>query len=96
MTAIFDKLAAARDLEAAGLKREEAEAVASAIREGQGELATMADLRGETGRLESRIDSLTGRIGTLQWVVGVHLAISLATLAAVIVMALRPQAGARA
>ena len=66
------------------------------IREGQGELATMADLRGETGRLESRIDSLTGRIGTLQWVVGVHLAISLATLAAVIVMALRPQAGARA
>ena len=36
----------------------------------------MADLRGETGRLESRMDALAGRVGTLQWVVDVHLAIS--------------------
>ena len=83
-------------LEAAGLKREAAEAVASAIREGQGELATMADLRGETGRLESRMDALAGRIGTLQWMVGVHLAINLATLTAVLAMAFRPEAEARA
>ena len=39
MTATFDTLAAARDLAAAGLKREAAEAVAPAIREGQGEPA---------------------------------------------------------
>ncbi len=44
MTAAFDTLAAARDMENAGLERKAAEAVASAIRGGQGELATKADL----------------------------------------------------
>ena len=42
--AAFDTLAAARDMENAGLPREAAEAVAGAIRAGQGELATKADL----------------------------------------------------
>ena len=78
MSAAFDTLAAARDLEAAGMDRPQAEAVAAAIRTGQGELATRADL-----------DGVAGRIGTLQWVVGIHLAISLATLAAVLAMAFR-------
>ena len=77
MSAPFDTLAAARELEAAGMELRQAEAVAAAIRTGQGELATRADLNG-----------LAGRIGTLQWVVGIHLAISLATLAAVLAMAL--------
>lgn len=40
----FDTLAAARDLESAGMDRPQAEAVAAAIRAGQGELATKADL----------------------------------------------------
>lgn len=44
MSAAFDTLAAARDLEAAGMDRAHAEAVAGAIRAGQGELATKADL----------------------------------------------------
>ncbi len=72
MTVAFDTLAAARDMENAGLKREAAEAVASAIRAGQGELATKNDLR------------------ALQWVAGINIAISLATLAAVLAMAFRP------
>ena len=40
----FDTLAAARDLEGAGMDRSQAEAVAAAIRAGQGKLATAADL----------------------------------------------------
>ncbi len=46
MAASFDTLAAARRMEQAGLQREAAEAVASAIRAGQGDLATRADLNG--------------------------------------------------
>lgn len=79
MTATFDTLAAARDMEHAGLKREAAEAVAAAIRAGQGDLATKAD-----------IDRLDTRFSTLQWVVGMNLAISLATLAGVLAIAFRP------
>ncbi len=60
------------------MDRPHAEAAAAAIRTGQGELAPRAHL-----------DGLAGRIGTLQWVVGIHLAISLATLAAVLAMAFR-------
>ena len=36
------------------------------------------------------LDGLAGRIGMLQWVAGIHLAISLATLTAVLAMAVRP------
>ena len=42
----FDTLKATRDLEAAGVERSQAEAIAAAIRDGQGELATKADLAG--------------------------------------------------
>lgn len=72
MPVAFDTLAAARDLENAGLDRTAAEAVAGAIRAGQGELATKDDIR------------------NLRWVVGIHLAISLATLAAVLAIAFQP------
>ena len=78
MSAPFDTLAAAHELEAAGMERRQAESVASAIRAGKGELATQADIGG-----------LAGRIATLQWVVGIHLTIGLATLAAVLAMAFR-------
>ena len=80
MSAAFDTLQAARDMEAAGMDRKAAEAVAGAIRAGQGELATTADL----GALGSRLET---RIGALQWVIGVNLAISLATLAGVLAVA---------
>ena len=72
MTAAFDTLAAARELEAAGMDRTQAEAVAGVVRAGQGELATKDDIR------------------HLRWIVGIHFAISLATLAAVLAMAFQP------
>ncbi len=62
MTVAFDTLAAARDMENAGLKREAAEAVASAIRAGQGELATRADL----AALEARMQAMLWRAMLLQ------------------------------
>lgn len=83
MAVTFDTLAAARDMEHAGLKREAAEAVASAIRAGQGELATKGDL--DALRTATRSD-----INGLRWVVGINIAISLATLAGVLAMAFRP------
>ena len=51
----FDTLTAARDLEAAGVERRQAEAIASAIRNGQGDLATKADLEAGLATLESRL-----------------------------------------
>ena len=78
----FDTLTAARDLEAAGVERGQAEAIASAIRNGQGDLATKADIaavRTDIHRLEGRLDALESRLGTLQWVVGIQSAITLAT-----------------
>lgn len=78
----FDTLAAARDLEAAGVERTQAEAIATAIREGQGDLATKADItivRTDIDRLDGRISALDSRLNTLQWVVGIQSAITLAT-----------------
>ena len=60
--AAFDTLTAARDLETAGMDRVQAEAVAAAIRAGQGDLATRADLRAELAGLDTRIVSLEARI----------------------------------
>ncbi len=78
MTVAFDTLAAARDLETAGMDRGQAEAVASVIRAGQSDLATKADLA-----------VVQADIATLRWIIGVDIAISLATLAAVLAMAFR-------
>ena len=112
MTATFDTLAAARDMENAGLKREAAEAVAAAIRAGQGELATRADMDALGKATKAEIDALgkatkadTDALRTatqadiaavrsditgLRWIVGINIAISLATLAGVLAMAFRP------
>ena len=76
MTTAFDTLTAARDMEAAGMDRKVAEAVAGAIRAGHGDLATKAD-----------IAAVHSDIVGLRWVVGINVAISLATLAAVLAMA---------
>ena len=43
-TTTFDTLQASKDLQETGIKREQAEAVAQAIRKGQGELATKSDI----------------------------------------------------
>ncbi|MCY4286669.1 MAG: hypothetical protein OXC65_15175 [Thiotrichales bacterium] len=54
-TSTFDTLAAARALEAAKFSREQAEAIAQAIRNGQGNLATKADLDTAIAGLETRL-----------------------------------------
>ena len=53
--AAFDTLKAARDLEAAGVEQHQAEAIAAAIRDGQGELATKADLAAGLAGFETRM-----------------------------------------
>ena len=134
MTATFDTLAVARDMENAGLKREAAEAVATAIRAGQGELATRADMDALGKATKADMDALgkatkadmdalgkatkadmdalgkatktdmdalrtatqtdiaavRSDITGLRWIVGINIAISLATLAGVLAMAFRP------
>ena len=82
MTAVtatsFNPLAIARDLEAAGMDRRQAEAVAEGMRcaatADRADLATRADLEPLATKAELR---------TLQWVVGVQSAITLATFAIV-------------
>lgn len=64
----FDTLSAARELEAAGADRILAEAIAKTVRDGQGDLATKSD-----------VAAVHSRIGTLQWVVGIQSASTLAT-----------------
>ncbi len=71
MTSAFDTLSAAQHMQDAGMDRKHAEAVATAIRSGQGELATKADITG------------------IRWIIGIHFAISLATLAAVLAIAFK-------
>ena len=78
MPATFDTLTAARELEAAGLDRHHAEAIAKTVRDGQGELATRAD-----------VDALRTDIAALKWIAGIQGAISLATFAAVLFLAAR-------
>lgn len=73
VSATFDTLQAARDLEKAGVAKAHAEAIAEAIRSGNGELATRSD-----------IDGLRTSISALFWVTGVHVAVTLAVFATVI------------
>lgn len=55
MTAGFDALAAAKDLQGAGMDQRQAEAIARAIRDGQGDLASKADLEATITKLERRL-----------------------------------------
>ena len=74
MAAAFDTLAAARRMEDAGMKREQAEAVAEAVRtaaeSGREELATKTDLAGVKAELKADLAELKvelkGDISTLR------------------------------
>ena len=77
MSATFDTLTAARQLEAAGMDRAHAEAIATAIRDGHGQLATKDD-----------ITSLSNKITSLRWLVGLNFAMTMAVLAVVLAHAL--------
>ncbi len=115
MTSAFDTLSAAQHMQDAGMDRKHAEAIAIAIRSGQGELATRDDLDTRINVLRADLDTrinvlradldtrisalktdldaavsrLDTRINALQWIIGIHFAISLATLAAVLATAFK-------
>ena len=83
----FNPLATARDLEAAGVERRQAEAIAEGIRQAAGadrdDLATKGDL--DALRKETKSD-LHREIGTLRselrWILGFQVALILAAVAA--------------
>ena len=76
MSETFDPLTAARHLKEAGMERPHAEAVADVVRDSREGLATKADI----AILSERITSLNNRISTLQWVVGLNAAMTMAIL----------------
>jgi len=82
-TSTFDTLTAARELEAAGLDRRQAEAIAKTVRNGQGELATKADLDSTAAAL--RADLVTLEVRLVKWAIG--LALGVAGLTAAVVLA---------
>ena len=97
----FDTLTAAQDLEAAGIERKHAEAIAKVVNHGDERAATKADLDTVATTLRSELDALrsdldtfaitlsleiravSSRVSTLQWVVGIQSAVTLATFAIV-------------
>lgn len=68
-TAVFDSLRAARDIEAAGLERAQAEAIADAIRQRHENSAKNADisaLRGDVAVIKDDIAGLKGRVAVIE------------------------------
>ena len=88
-TATFNPLAAARDIEAAGVERAAAEAIATAIAHGDERAATKADLAGTEQALGARIDAVRSELGILRWVGGIESTVTLATFAIVAAKLLR-------
>ena len=63
----FDTLGAARELEAAGIERRQAEAIAGAIRNGEGGLVTKDHLDAKLAELEARLVERESRL--VKWAV---------------------------
>ena len=63
----FDTLSAARELEAAGIERRQAEAIAGAIHNGQGDLVTKDHLDAKLAELEARLIERGNRL--VKWAV---------------------------
>jgi len=82
-TGTFDTLTAARELEATGLDRRQAEAIAKTVRNWQGEPATKADLDSTAAAL--RADLVTLEVRLVKWAIG--LALGVAGLTAAVVLA---------
>lgn len=79
----FDTLTVARDLEAAGFERRQAEAIAKAVHHGDERNVTKADLDTAIGGVRSEVASVRSELATIRWVVGIQSAITLATFAIV-------------
>ena len=61
MEAAFDTLKVAHDLEESGFARKQAEALASAIRSGQGDLVVKADLDAMESRWDAKLAAMESR-----------------------------------
>ncbi len=70
----FDTLKTTRDLEAAGIERRHAEAIAEGMRDAaiadRDEFATKADLAGLEARIDARLEALEGRMYRALWIQG--------------------------
>lgn len=85
--ATFDTLSVVKDLQGAGFAQNQAEAVATAIRAGQGDLPTRNEflgLRGELVGLRSELAGMRSELVAVKWVLGLMAALNLSTLATVI------------
>lgn len=83
MTAAFDTLAVARDLEQAGMDRAQAEVVAILVRSGQDELATRADMATFLKDLATRESRITGTLYRTLWLQGAGIIAAIAAPAGI-------------
>ena len=72
----FNPLTAARDLEAAGIERQHAEAIATAINHSDERAATKKDL-------DTAIGTVRSELAIMRWVIGIQSAVVVATFAVV-------------
>ena len=83
----FDALEASRKLQQAGIEQQHAEAIADQLRSAAGadlnQLATKADV----AAVKSDVAAVKSDVTWLRWGLGVNIAITLATLAAVLSLA---------
>ena len=88
--AAFDTLTVSKDLQQAGVQESHAEAIALAVKQGQGDLATKQDialLKSDIDHLKSDIDHLRteikSEINWMKWVSGAHFALFVGIVVAV-------------
>ena len=81
--AAFDTLTVSKDLQQAGIQESHAEAIALAVKQGQGDLATKQDI----ALLKSDIDHLRtevkSEINWVKWISGTHFALFVGIVVAV-------------
>ncbi len=89
--AAFDTLTVSKDLQQAGIQEKHAEAIALAVKQGQGDLATKqdiallkADIDHLRTELKADIDQLRSGNTMMKWVIGVNIALSVGIFATVI------------
>jgi len=80
-TITFDTQELVRELRAAGLPQEQAEAVVRTMVKAQSELATHTDLERLEIKLERRMDGLDAKLDKLSWMMGILIAIAIANFA---------------
>ncbi|WP_428099806.1 hypothetical protein [Candidatus Rariloculus sp.] len=92
--ATFDSLRIVKDLQAAGFAQNQAEAVATAIRTGHGDVAKKSEfsglrsefsgLRAEFVGMRSELAGVRSELVAVKWAVGLLAALNMSTLAAVV------------